>query len=388
MSGQIFLVQGTKLVRLDEAPYEDEDSLQALLAEHPDLLAGDQIDSASPRRWLLLRREAGIPDSEGGANRWSVDHLFLDQDGVPTLVEVKRSTDTRIRREVVGQMLDYAANAVRFWPMDAIRARFEAGFEEAAEDKREVIAALLGPDAGDDAEEELWQRVKTNLQAGRLRLVFVADEIPTELRRIVEFLNAQMDPAEVLAVEVKRFSGDDVTTLVPRVVGQTAAAQGRKRPGAGPKRQWDETSFFAELERRSGSAAVQVAQRIRQWCSEALPRDTWGRGANHGSFIPALDLGNESYWIIALWTNGSVELQFQYMMARPPFDQKATRDEWRQRLNQISGVDISLDKITKRPSIQLEVLTETTRLDAFLEALDWAVAKIRSHHEALGKRED
>ena len=115
-------------------------------------------------------------------------------------------------------MLDYAANAVRFWPMDAIRARFEAGFEEAAEDKREVIAALLGPDAGDDAEEELWQRVKTNLQAGRLRLVFVADEIPTELRRIVEFLNAQMDPAEVLAVEVKRFSGDDVTTLVPRVV--------------------------------------------------------------------------------------------------------------------------------------------------------------------------
>ena len=41
MSGQIFLVQGTKLARLDEAPYEDEDSLQALLAEHPDLLAGD-----------------------------------------------------------------------------------------------------------------------------------------------------------------------------------------------------------------------------------------------------------------------------------------------------------------------------------------------------------
>jgi len=28
------------------------------------------------------------------------------------VVEVKRGTDTRIRREVVGQMLDYAANAV------------------------------------------------------------------------------------------------------------------------------------------------------------------------------------------------------------------------------------------------------------------------------------
>src|SRR5262249_3604083 len=31
---------------------------------------------------------------------WSVDHLFLDQDAVRTLVEVKRGSDTRIRREV------------------------------------------------------------------------------------------------------------------------------------------------------------------------------------------------------------------------------------------------------------------------------------------------
>jgi hypothetical protein len=36
----------------------------------------------------------------------------LDQDAILTIVEVKRSTDTHVRREVVGQMLDYAANAV------------------------------------------------------------------------------------------------------------------------------------------------------------------------------------------------------------------------------------------------------------------------------------
>jgi len=32
-----------------------------------------------------------------------------------------------------------------------------------------------------------------------IRMLFVADRIPAELRRIVEFLNEQMDPAEVLA---------------------------------------------------------------------------------------------------------------------------------------------------------------------------------------------
>jgi len=83
-----------------------------LLARFPALLAGDQMNSASPRRFLLIDREQPIASEPGGPERWSLDHLFLDQDGMPTLVEVKRSTDTRIRREVVGQMFDYAANAI------------------------------------------------------------------------------------------------------------------------------------------------------------------------------------------------------------------------------------------------------------------------------------
>ncbi|MBS1252773.1 MAG: hypothetical protein MAG451_01815 [Anaerolineales bacterium] len=113
MSGQIYLLQedGT-LQSLSEQPYGSEDLLQMLLEKYPDLLAGDQIDESEPRRWLLVSREAGVPSEEDGYDQWSLDHLFLDQDGIPTLVEVKRSSDTRIRREVVGQMLDYAANAV------------------------------------------------------------------------------------------------------------------------------------------------------------------------------------------------------------------------------------------------------------------------------------
>ena len=75
-----------------------------LLSQYPSLLAGNQIDPDSPRKWLLITRECGIPGKQNGADRWAVDHLFIDQDAIPTLVEVKRSTDTRIRREVVGQM--------------------------------------------------------------------------------------------------------------------------------------------------------------------------------------------------------------------------------------------------------------------------------------------
>jgi hypothetical protein len=67
---------------------------------------------------------------------------------------------------------------------------------------------------GSDPEEKLrefldlgiWKRfgeAKTNLQAGKVRMLFVADKILAELRRIVEFLDEQMDRAEVLAVEIK-----------------------------------------------------------------------------------------------------------------------------------------------------------------------------------------
>ena len=61
----------------------------------------------------------------------------------------------------------------------------------------------------------------------------MADFIPDPLARVVEFLNAQMPGIEVLAVEIKRFHGTSAQTLVPRVIGRTAApgAWGRGRSG-------------------------------------------------------------------------------------------------------------------------------------------------------------
>ena len=119
MNGGIFVLkEGGDLIELAEQPYDSEALLQELLAKYPTLLAGSQFDAESPRRWLLVSREAGLPSEMDGGNRWSVDHVFLDQDAIPTLIEVKRSRDPRIRREVIGQLLDYAANAVVYWPIE------------------------------------------------------------------------------------------------------------------------------------------------------------------------------------------------------------------------------------------------------------------------------
>lgn len=376
MNGAIFLLQANdQLVPMTEQAYDSEALLQQLLARHPSLLAGDQMNVSAARRWLLVSREVSVPDSEDGTGRWHLDHLFLDQDGIPTLVEVKRSTDTRIRREVVGQMLDYAANAVLHWPVAKIRAQLEARCQQEGADVEDVLQGHLNLEADP---EEFWKTVETNLQAGRIRLVFVADVIPSELRRIIEFLNRQMNPAEVLGVEVRQYVSAELRTLVPRVVGQTADKDRTGPPRE--KREWNEDLFFPALEQKHGLAEADVARRILKWARDHGMRITWGSGKLDGSFVPVLERGSEMYYPIAVYTYGRVEIQFQWLKSRPPFDDESVRVELLRRLNEIAGVSISDDAITRRPRIDLTTLTSPDALHRFLEVLDWLVAKIESHH--------
>lgn len=249
----IYFKHGDELTEMVEAPYEAEAVLQQLLADYPALLAGDR-DEGERRRWALVSRELGISSEPGGPSRWSLDHLFLDHEGIPTLVEVKRSTDTRIRREVVGQMLDYAANGAKVWGLESIRASFDGGRDDPEAD----LAALVGPDTSVDS---FWEQVGANLKAGRLRLVFVADEIPAELQGVVEFLNEQMTSTEVLALEVKQFReiDGDRFTLVPRLIGRTESARQVKDGGGRARRSWTRQEFSEAL---SQSQPAEYAERM------------------------------------------------------------------------------------------------------------------------------
>ena len=223
MSERIYIrVEGGGLEPLEEERFSSEDDLQALIAQHPELLDGEQMRPGAPRRWLLVTREMGIAKTRDSGAWWSLDHLIVDQDAVPTLVEVKRGSNPEIRRTIVGQMLEYAAHASQTWTADQMRQIFE----ESAKNPDEEIRQLLQADGEPDA-DAFWENVATNLTAKRLRLLFVADEIPDELERVVEFLNAQMPKIEVLAVEIKQFRGGSSQTLVPRVLGRTAATTGR-----------------------------------------------------------------------------------------------------------------------------------------------------------------
>jgi hypothetical protein len=370
--GVFVLKDDTTLVSMKTASFASEDDFQRLLALFPQLLAGDQINIDMPRRFMLVAREAGIGDDESGTSRWSIDHLFLDQDGVPTFVEVKRSTDTRIRREVVGQMLDYAANAIRYWPAEELRRLFQQRCDLDGADPADVLATVLGHDADDDT---YWNLVRTNLQAGRIRMLFVADRIPPELRRVVEFLNEQMQPAEVLAVELRQYEGEGLKTLVPIIIGQRQTAIQKKAVSASrSKTDWDEDSFLAELARRS-PGALDAAKVILSWMRANADQVELKQANVYPSYECMFISNGAEIRPFRLWADGQFSIQCQNMIGKPIFDQLELRQELVTRLNQITGVNLPADAASKRRVVKTDALNGQT-VEMLTACLDWWVEKL------------
>ena len=155
---------------------------------------------------------------------------------MPTLVEVKRATNRQIRREVVGQMLEYAANALEHWPPERLRSSFERKHGPRSElllRHLEVGAeAELDDKAVSERVESFWTSVIKRIEKRELRLVFVADELPIELVRKT-YRIPWPDPfrnPKMLGVEVRQYKGDGHDVLVPRVVGQSFLRSQHAKP--------------------------------------------------------------------------------------------------------------------------------------------------------------
>ena len=373
MTEGIYLVKTDgSLVELQQKPYDSEALLQELLARYPNLL-GNRKNVAIPMKWLLVKREMGIPDTQGGANRWALDHLFLDSEGVPTLVEVKRSTNTQIRREVVGQMLDYAANAISYWPVEKIQDEFRVSTEKRGGDPDKILQNFLGENQDVDA---FWRTVESNLKTGKIRLIFVSDEIPRELRRIVEFLNEQMSPAEVLAVEIKQFVGDGVRSLVPRIIGETYVAEVRKKGDEIST----EATFFRELANRSNQREYRVAKHLFDWAVGRGGRLWWG-GSKDKSFFPLWDYAGETYYTFAARTgekNAYIQIQFGGMRL-PPFHTIEKRRELANRLFDAIGIRFTDEQLNRYPSVKMAVLGEK-QVEAFTRVFDWYLEECEKEH--------
>jgi hypothetical protein len=283
----------------------EERELQLVLEMNPDLLPGDQIDPENPRRWLLIKREMPVPDPNTGVDRWSIDFVFADQDAIPTFVECKRFEDTRSRREVVGQMLEYAANGHYYWNKEILRdyADQSAKIKESSLDD---LVRGINPTTGESL-DAFFDTIEQNLREGQIRIVFFLEKSPMELRSVVDFLNKQMERSEVLLVEARQYRWQGTRIVVPTLFGYTEEARQVKRSvtvkTAASRKKWDRNTFLEDAETKLSPSDVKPLQSLLDKALALGCEISWGTGQLNGSYsIKESTISHRS--LFSVYSNG------------------------------------------------------------------------------------
>ena len=236
-----------------------EDAFQLLLEKYPEIIPGKQIQPGAddPPRFVLIKREAPI----GG---WSLDHLLVDQHGVLTLVECKLLQNPESRRDVIGQIIEYAANAAAAWGGGQLRDLANSYWSRHDKNFEEICRSILGID---EEMEEFWTRIEANLEQGKIRLIITGDAIRPEVRRMIEYLNYEMEHVEVLGLELKCYGADEQKlVMVPSIIGQSLASVDRRKLSS---QRWTPKEVEEGFRNADDKAAIDAFLTVLNWAVEA-----------------------------------------------------------------------------------------------------------------------
>jgi len=261
---------------------DEAKELQQLLLHNPDFLPSAQIDPNDPPQWLLVKDEMPVTDPATGQARWAIDFLYVDHTGMVTLVECKRCDDTRSRREVVAQMIEYAANGQHYWSAEQLHQCAEKTAGGA-----EKLAEWVVTQQGWESVDKFFEAAVKNLRESRMRLIFFLEESPNELRSLVQFLNRQLKDTEVLLVEARLYESSGGRIVVPWLFGYTEEARIAKLQSKAEvgklKANGGETAFWEAI--ASGDLPDGVKTAVRELVT-SIPGDageviswSWGIGA-------------------------------------------------------------------------------------------------------------
>ncbi|WP_214370454.1 MGMT family protein [Pseudonocardia sp. H11422] len=134
-----------------------------------------------------------------------------------------------------------------------------------------------------------------------------------------------------------------------------------------------EEKFFAQLGEFQGpTIADGVRDLIREWAELGGHLD-FGFGDETSCFLMSTngDGSRPAIWPLTIYPSGRCEVVFQHLARRPPFDDPALREQLRQRLSTVAGVDLPAAKIELRPSFPLQVLALQAAREALVEQLRW-----------------
>ncbi len=194
-----------------------EHQLRDLIFEHPEILPVAQLEPEIGRI-VAVATEVNLP----GAG--FIDVLLVSEHGRLIIVECKLWRNPQARREVVGQILDYAGELARYGYEDLQRV-----ISNRVGRRGNVLYDLAVKADSKMSEAQFGDRVSRDLSAGRFLLLIVGDGITEGTQRIGEYLGAQaglaFDFGLIEIVEYRfldKLTGTQRRIVQPRLLARTA----------------------------------------------------------------------------------------------------------------------------------------------------------------------
>ena len=303
----------------------DEAWLQRVLASHPQALPIGEIETFL---------SGAVPIClEFGTRAGPVDLLLVSPRGDIVLVECKLWRNPQARREVVGQIIDYAKELPRL-SYETFEGAILKAEPAAGAAKTDALYRRAGAEAAGMDEAGFVDAVSRNLRRGRFLLLIVGDGIQEGVETIAEFLQqhagmhftlalvevaifkmpkggflfqprvlakTQMVPRGVVSIEDDRVS----IRPDPAIVGSPSSNQGAATPRARPAiaSTISEARLYEEVETRLPGAAADLRQLVAALEeSGASPRFTrttimlQGNAANSTMELGRIDVESATVW--------------------------------------------------------------------------------------------
>lgn len=208
-----YLVRGDKTTQLLPAKKVfNENWLQGFIFKNHHSLPINEIEPAFGPLIPVCRE---LPTKAG-----PIDMLFINSLGLPTLVECKLWKNPEARREVVGQMLDYAKE-ISQWSYETL----EEAIRKAEFKNGSSLYELVTKNAEEIDERDFIDSVSRNLRRGRFLLLLLGDGIRENVVQITDFLhnyahlNFSLALVEYSIFELSEHRDEFI--VVPRLVAQT-----------------------------------------------------------------------------------------------------------------------------------------------------------------------
>lgn len=323
---KILAIDGETIKALDKAKFNLESDLQDYLEKYPSIIPLDEIvEDAS--ELICIGREVTVPSG-------AIDLMYVDKEGLITIVETKLIKNPEIRRTVIGQLIEYAS-FVSQWTTDYI-------YEIAATYLEQTLTETMISYVGEFSEDDFKYNIKDNLQNGKIRLIIAVDELNEPMRATVTFLNSHSN-FDILLLQVSSFEESKAKrVIIPKLFGYTTKS-GKSRL---PKRQWNLDEFLADAEKRCSKERVDVIKKLIDFTIEHSEGGIlWGQGRTYGTFAFRKQIDGIATSIFLVYSDGTVFINFGSLKNRGV--DLDILESFRVNLNNIQNVKIGEDVVIK-----------------------------------------